>query len=141
MPTECNPDLFGFAAVGRREVVGSFDGGSITSDAGALLLRQTDQVIGLSKRLATCFHDRRCQELVEHMVQTLVGQRVFGIALGYEDINDHKDLRRDPVMAVLADKLQATRRDCAPLAGKSTLNRLELSTSLPTRYHKIAHVP
>src|SRR5260221_6278011 len=80
MPTECNPDLFGFAAVGRREVVGSFDGGSITSDAGALLLRQTDQVIGLSNRLAACFHNRRCQELVEHSVETLVGQRVFGIA-------------------------------------------------------------
>src|SRR5258706_194219 len=80
MPTECNPDLFGFAPVGRREVVGSFDGGSITSDAGGLLLRQTDQVIGLSKRLAACFHDRRCQELVEHSVEMLVGQRVFGIA-------------------------------------------------------------
>src|SRR5260370_24267040 len=93
MLTECNPDLFGFAPVGRREVVGSFDGGSITSDAGALLLRQTDQVIGLSKRLAACFHDRRCQELVEHSVETLVGQRVFGLALAYEVINDHDELR------------------------------------------------
>ena len=110
MPTECNPDLFGFAAVGRREVVGSFDGGSITSDAGALLLRQTDQVIGLSKRLAACFHDRCCQELVEHSVETLVGQRVFfGIALGYEDINDHDELRHDPTMAVLAGKPEAGR--------------------------------
>jgi hypothetical protein len=141
MPTECNPDLFGFAAVGRREVVGSFDGGSITSDAGALLLRQTDQVIGLSKRLAACFHDRRCQELVEHSVETLVGQRVFGIALGYEDINDHDELRHDPTMAVLAGKLEAGRANCAPVAGKSTLNRLELSRLEPTRYHKISHNP
>src|SRR6266404_2896850 len=138
MPTECNPDLFGFAAVGRREVVGSFDGGSITSDAGALLLRQTDQVIGLSKRLATCFHDRRCQELVEHSVETLVGQRVFGVALGYEDLVDHDELRHDPTMAVLAGKLSARRKDCAPLAGKSTLNRLELGGPEPTRYHRIA---
>src|SRR5712671_601885 len=141
MPTECNPDLFGFAAVGRREVVGSFDGGSITSDAGALLLRQTDQVIGLSKRLAACFHDRRCQELVEHSVETLVGQRVFGIALGYEDINDHDELRHDPTMAVLAGKLEAGRANCAPVAGKSTLNRLELSRAEATRYHKVSHDP
>jgi len=91
MPTECNPDLFGFAPVGRREVVGSFDGGSITSDAGALLLRQTDRAIGLTRRLAACFHDHRSQELVEHSVETLVGQRVLGNALGYEDINDHDD--------------------------------------------------
>jgi hypothetical protein len=77
--------------------------------------------------------------LVEHLVATLVGQRVFGIALGYEDINDHDELRHDPVMAVLAGKLQAERRDCAPVAGKSTLNRLELSRGTATRYHKIAH--
>jgi hypothetical protein len=141
MLTECNPDLFGFAPVGRREVVGSFDGGSITSDAGALLLRQTDQVIGLSKRLAACFHDRRCQELVEHSVETLVGQRVFGIALGYEDINDHDELRHDPTMAVLAGKLEAGRANCAPVAGKSTLNRLELSRAEATRYHKVSHDP
>src|SRR5258708_13839225 len=101
MPTECNPDLFGFAAVGRREVVGSFDGGSITSDAGALLLRQTDQGIGLSKRLAPCFHDRRCQELVEHSVETLGGQRVFGVPLAYEDINDNHELGPHPTMAWL----------------------------------------
>src|SRR5712675_1739724 len=71
-------------------------------DAGALLLKETDRVIGLSRRFAECFIDRRRPELVEHMVQKLVGQRVFGIALGYEDINDHEDLRREPVMAVLA---------------------------------------
>jgi hypothetical protein len=141
MPTECSAELFEFAPVGNRVVVGGFDGGAITSDAGALLLRETDRAIGLTRRFAECFIDRRCAELVEHAVQTLVGQRVFGIALGYEDINDHEDLRHDPMMAVLSGKLQATRRTCAPVAGKSTLNRLELSTSSPTRYHKIAHSP
>jgi Transposase DDE domain group 1 len=79
------------------------------------------------------------QELVEHRVETLVGQRVLGIALGYEDLNDHDELRHDPVMAVLAGKLEAHRKDCAPVAGKSTLNRLELSRPEATRYHKIAH--
>jgi hypothetical protein len=121
--------------------VGSFDGGAITSDAGALLLAATDRVIGLVGRFAGCFNDYRRQELIEHRVATLVGQRVFGIALGYEDLNDHDDLRRDPVMAVLAGKLEAGRANCAPVAGKSTLNRLELSRETATRYHKIAHDP
>jgi hypothetical protein len=141
MQTECNPGLFGFAPVGRREVVGSFDGGTITSDAGALLLRQADRIIGLTRRLAACFHDHRSQELIEHSVETLVGQRVFGNAMGYEDINDHDELRHDPTQAVLAGKLAARRANCAPVAGKSTLNRLELSQAEPTRYHKISHDP
>ena len=139
MQTECSAELFEFAPVGRREVVGSFDGGSITSDAGALLLRAADRKITLVDRFAGCFVDRRAQELIEHKVATLVGQRVFGIALGYEDLNDHDELRHDPVMAVLADKLEAGRANCAPVAGKSTLNRLELSRAEATRYHKIAH--
>jgi hypothetical protein len=141
MQTECNAERFEFGAVGRREVVGSFDGGAITSDAGALLLAATDRVIGLVDRFAECFNDYRRQELIEHRVATLVGQRVFGIALGYEDLNDHDDLRRDPVMAVLAGKLEAGRANCAPVAGKSTLNRLELSRETATRYHRIAHDP
>ncbi|HUB14298.1 MAG TPA: IS1380 family transposase, partial [Acetobacteraceae bacterium] len=118
-----------------------FDGGAITSDAGALLLGQTDRAIRLIERFAACFTDRRTPELVEHPVKTLVMQRVFGIALGYEDLNDHDDIRRDPVLAVLAGKLEAERSDCEPLAGKSTLNRLELSRTEPTRYHKIGHDP
>jgi hypothetical protein len=121
--------------------VGSFDGGAITSDAGALLLGKTDRAIGLVDRLAACFTDYRKVELIEHRVATLVGQRVFGIALGYEDLNDHDELRRDPVMAVLAGKLEAGRANCAPVAGKSTLNRLELSRETATRYHKIAADP
>jgi len=141
MPTECSADLFGFAPVEGREVVAGFDGGAITSDAGGLLLGATDRAIGLVDRLARCFHDVRRREWIEHEVATLVRQRVFGIALGYEDLNDHDELRHDPLMAVLAGKLAARRKECAPVAGKSTLNRLELSRLEPTRYHKISHNP
>jgi hypothetical protein len=95
----------------------------------------------MTRRFAACFYDRRRPELIEHEVVTLVSQRVFGIALGYEDLNDHDELRHDPIMAVLAGKLEARREDCAPVAGKSTLNRLELSKLAPTRYHKISHNP
>jgi len=141
MPTECNPTSMLFAPVEGRRVAADFDGGTMTSDAGALLLGASDRAIGLIDRFASCFADARAPELIEHRVATLVGQRVFGIALGYEDVIDHDQLRHDPVMAVLAGKLAARRSDCAPLAGKSTLNRLELSRPQPTRYHKIAHDP
>ena len=141
MPTECTPDFFGFEPVEGREVVAAFDAGLITSDAGALLLGATDHAIKMTDRFASCFHDVRRQELIEHEVVTLVRQRVFGIALGYEDLNDHDELRHDPLMAVLAGKLEARREDCAPVAGKSTLNRLERSRLEPTRYHKISHNP
>ena len=141
MPTECSADLFGFAPVEGREVVAGFDGGVITSDAGALLLGTADRALKLTERFAACFHDTRRQHLIEHEVATLLGQRVFGIALGYEDLNDHDELRHDPMMAVLAGKLEAGREDCAPVAGKSTLNRLELSRLEPTRYHKISSNP
>jgi Transposase DDE domain group 1 len=141
MPTECNPELFEFAPVEGRAVVAAFDGGTITSDAGALLLGGTDRAIRLTERFASCFTDTRAAELVEHSVTTMVAQRVFGIALGYEDLIDHDELRHDPVLAVLAGKLEAHRSDCAPLAGKSTLNRLELSRPEPTRYHKVSHDP
>jgi hypothetical protein len=141
MRTECTADFFGFEPVAGREVIAAFDAGAITSDAGALLLGATDRAIKMMDRFAACFHDERREELIEHEIVTLVGQRVFGIALGYEDLNDHDDLRHDPMMAVLAGKLAARREDCAPVAGKSTLNRLELSKLEPTRYHKISHNP
>jgi hypothetical protein len=141
MQTECSKDFFGFAPVEGREVVAAFDGGAITSDAGALLLGATDRAIGMMQRFAACFHDERQPHLIEHEVVTLVGQRVFAIALGYEDLNDHDQLRHDPMMAVLAGKLEARREDCAPVAGKSTLNRLERSVLEPDRYHKISHNP
>jgi Transposase DDE domain group 1 len=98
MPTECTPDSFGFEAVEGREVVATFDGGAISSNAGALLLGATDRAINMMDRFAT-FRDERRPELIEHKVVTLVGQRVFGIALGYEDLNDHDELRHDPLMA------------------------------------------
>jgi hypothetical protein len=140
MRTECNPDPLLFAPVEGRTVVASFDGGAITSDAGALLLGATDRAIGLFGRFASCFTDARDPERVEHEVATLIGQRVFGIALGYEDLIDHDQIRHDPVLAVLAGKLTARRSDCAPLAGKSTLNRLEHAPSgQPGRYHRISH--
>ena len=120
-------------------VVAAFGGGRMTSDAGAMLLSATERVIDLVGRFAGCFADYRAPELIEHEVRTLVGQRVYGIALGYEDLIDHEELRHDPVMAVLAGKLTARRSDCAPVAGKSTLNRLELSRPEPTRYHKISY--
>jgi hypothetical protein len=139
MPTECSTEQLEFAPVEGRQVVAAFDGGRITSDAGALLLGQTDRAIRLIDRFAACFTDARRPELIEHEVRTLVMQRMVGIALGYEDLSDHDELRHDPVLAALAGKLEARREDCAPLAGKSTLNRLELSRPQPTRYHKIAY--
>jgi hypothetical protein len=113
----------------------------MTSDAGGLLLGATDRAIGMMERFAGCFVDRRDPALIEHEVRTLVGQRVLGLALGYEDLNDHDHLRHDPLFAVLAGKLSARRQDCAAVAGKSTLNRLELSRPEATKYHKISHDP
>src|SRR5688572_3784935 len=139
MPTECSRDLFGYEVVEGRQVVAAFDGGEVTSDAGALLLGATDRAIGLVGRFAGCFEDGRDQAQIEHSVETMTAQRVFGIALGYEDLNDHDQLRHDPVLATLAGKLTARRPNCAPLAGKSTLNRLEHAPSEPSRYHKIGH--
>src|SRR6266566_1336862 len=141
MPTECSAELFDFGTVEGRAVEAAFDAGLVTSDAGALLLGATDRAIRMTARFAACFHDERRRDLIEHEVATLVGQRVFGIALGYEDLNDHDELRHDPMMAVLAGKLEARREECAPVAGKSTLNRLELSKLEPARYHKISHNP
>jgi hypothetical protein len=141
MPTQCSRDLFGYEVVEGRAVVAAFDGGEGTTEAGGLLLGATDRTIHLVGRFAACFVDHRAQGQVEHTVAAMVAQRVFGIALGYEDLIDHDHLRRDPVLAVLAGKLEAKRRDCAPLAGKSTLNRLEHAPLLPRRYHKIGHDP
>jgi hypothetical protein len=139
MPTECSRDLFGFAPVEGRRGEAAFDGGDNTSDAGGLLLGATDRAIGLVGRFAACFNDSRAQAQVEHPIPAMVAQRVFGIALGYEDLIDHDQLRHDPVLAILAGKLAAKRKDCAPLAGKSTLNRLEHAPAGPSRYHKIDH--
>jgi hypothetical protein len=139
MPTECSRDLFGYEVVEGRQVVAAFDGGQVTSDGGGLLLGAANRALGLVRRLAGCFTDGRAPALVEHTVETMLMQRICGIALGYEDLVDHDQLRHDPVLAALAGKLEARRKDCAPLAGKSTLNRLEHAPLAPSCYHKIGH--
>jgi hypothetical protein len=133
--TECIQSSFGFAGCGSREVVARFDGGTISSDGGALLLRHTDQRLNLLPRLAACFLDGRSQDQVEHTVLEMLSQRVYGLALGYEDLNDHEQLRSDPVFGVLAGRAQLDQ----PLAGKSTLNRLELGSGARDRYKKITY--
>ncbi|MGH7207803.1 MAG: IS1380 family transposase [Nitrospiraceae bacterium] len=147
MTTECNQPSFTFHAHFSREVIGRFDGGTITSDGGALLLREVEQRTGILRQFAACFTDHRDPDLIEHHVQELVAQRVYGLALGYEDLNDHDDLRHDPLLAVLAGKPDPTGQDRRrdrdrgkALAGKSTLNRLELTPADATadsRYKKI----
>jgi hypothetical protein len=131
--TDCNQSSFGFEACGKREIVARFDGGTISSDGGALLLRQTDQRLNLLARLAQCFLDGRNQKQVEHSILEMLRQRIYGLALGYEDLNDHEQLRQDPIFGVLAGREELDQ----PLAGKSTLNRLELGAGVPDRYKKI----
>ena len=141
MPTQCIPEAMQFARLDRRDVVADFGGGAITSDAGALLLGATDRAIGLVDRFAACFSDGRSAGRIVHDVPTLIGQRVLGIALGYEDLIDHDDLRHDPALGLVLGRLEARRRSCAPLAGKSTLNRLEHAPVGADRYRRIAHDP
>lgn len=136
MTTECSEPRYLFQPLGRREVVARFDGGSITSDGGVLLLREVEARTGIVAGFAACFRDLRDPARIEHSVSELVTQRVFGLALGYEDLVDHDDLRRDPLLAVAVGRADAER----PLAGKSTLNRLELTRGDATaadRYQKI----
>jgi len=123
-----------FGPHGRREVVASFDGGTISSDGGVLLLREVDRRLKLVERLAGCFRDERSALLVRHRLNELIAQRVYGLALGYEDLNDHEQLRHEPLLAVVAGKCEVGQE---ALAGKSTLNRLELSRGSSSRYHKI----
>jgi hypothetical protein len=136
--TECNQNAFGFEEHFSRQVVGEFDGSQLTSDGGAMLLRAADRKIGLLNRMTGCFTDSRQPERVEHELGQMLAQRVYGLALGYEDLNDHEELRHDPLLAVLAGK----REMGSPLAGKSTLNRLELTpagSGQQERYHKIGY--
>ena len=139
MQTECNLDSLDFASLGSRKVTAVFDGGAITSNAGALLLREVDRVLGLSRRVAACFTDGRRQVRIEHSVETLLAQRIHGIALGYEDLNDHDELRHDPVLGLLSGKLEAHRANCSLLAGKTTLN--DLSTRQRPTMTAIASFP
>src|SRR5207253_4928449 len=133
--TECIQDRFGFTSVsGKREIVAEFSGGTISSDGGGLLLQETDAKMNLLSRLSQCFSDGRNAQLIEHSVEQMIRQRVYGLALGYEDLNDHEQLRQDPLLALMAGKAEP---GAEPLAGKSTLNRMELGNGMPNRYKKI----
>jgi len=134
--TECTQSQFQFAPHFSRQVVARFDGGQMTTDAGGLLLRETDLRLNLLSRFAQCFVDRRNPLLTRHSVRELVAQRVYGLALGYEDLNDHEQLRHDPMLRLLAGKPHLEEE---PLAGKSTLNRLELNDGAASRYSKITY--
>jgi hypothetical protein len=131
--TKCTQSVFGFEAFGKREIVARFDGGAISSDGGAFLLRETDRRLNLLPRLADCFLDGRNQQQIEHTVLAMLSQRIYGLALGYEDLNDHEQLRKDPVFGILAGRTDTEE----PLAGKSTLNRMELGAGTKDRYKKI----
>ena len=136
--TECSQSQFPFEAHFSRQVMGRFDGSQLTTDGGGLLLRQADRKIGLLQRVTACFTDHRRRERVEHELHQMLAQRIYGLALGYEDLNDHEQLREDPLLALLAGKREITE----PLAGKSTLNRMELTPAgcaLVERYHKITY--
>ena len=147
MSTECTQERFDFHPLNRRDVVARFDGGEITSDAGALLLREVERRTKILRQLSSCFTDHRDPERIEHSVFELLAQRVYGLALGYEDVNDHDRLRHDPLMGLLAEKSDPRGGDrrCAKdkgraVAGKSTLNRFELTpadASPSARYKKI----
>jgi hypothetical protein len=142
MQTECSAEPLAFEGFAGRKVIADFAGGMTSSDAGALLLRQADRAVGLIQRVAGSFTDHRAPEQVVHALPTLIGQRIVGIALGYEDLSDHDDLRHDPVLALFAERRAPKRSDCALLAGKSTLNRLEHVAAVGLgRYHKITHDP
>jgi len=137
MSTECNQIVFGFHPLKHREIRAQFDGGAITSEGGGLLLREVEKRIGIVRQFAACFRDYRDPDLIEHTVEELVAQRVYGLALGYEDLNDHEELRKDPLLAVLVEKSDPEEE---VLAGKSTLNRLELTpetANAKARYKKI----
>ena len=137
MSTECNQFVFGFHPLKHREIRAQFDGGAITTEGGGLLLREVEKRIGVVRQFAACFRDYRNPDLIEHSVEELVAQRVYGLALGYEDLNDHEELRKDPLLAVLVEKSDPVGE---ALAGKSTLNRLELTpatASAKARYKKI----
>src|SRR5437588_6600198 len=147
MATECNASYLDFPMVGPRQVLADFDGGDISTDGGALLLRETERLTGIVRQFAACFTDHRKADLTEHTVEGLVAQRVYALALGYEDLNDHDDLRHDPLLATIVGKQDPTgqsrvhQRDRGKaLAGKSTLNRLELTpvgADQDSRYKKI----
>lgn len=148
MPTECKPESLSFQAAGGREIVASFDGGTVSSDGGMLLIWEADRRTGIMEQFTKCFRDCRDEGRVEHSLSSMLSQRVYGIALGYEDLVDHDQLRKDPLLATVVGSSDPTGANRArerdrgsALCGKSTLSRLELSSrdSAPRdRYKKIS---
>lgn len=132
--TECNQIRFAFAPHFSRSVKADFAGGQISSDGGALLLRETERRVDVMGRFTACFRDQRHPRYITHEVREMIHQRVYSLALGYEDLNDQESLRHDPLLGLLAGKRKLGEE---PLAGKSTLNRLELSSQEKDRYKKI----
>ncbi len=144
--TDCKHQPLLFQDLGRRKVVADFSGGTLSSDGGVLFLRQVDNALGLTRRLAACFGDQRDPVFVEHSVRELVAQRLYAEALGYEDVNDHQYLRHDPLLATACGKLDPVGQERmfhpgAALAAPATLNRLELSNNKQSRCHKLPHDP
>src|SRR5580658_3119608 len=146
--TDCKRQPLLFQDLGLRQVVADFTGGTLSSDGGVLLLRQVDANLGLTQSLAQCFEDSRQQVYVDHSVRQLLAQRLYGLALGYEDLNDHERLRLDPLLAAACEKEAPLGEDRfnpadrgIALAGASTLNRLELSNNRDSRCHKLRHDP
>jgi hypothetical protein len=146
--TDCAPETLLFADLGPRQVVTDFSGGTLSSDGGVLLVRQVDRSLGLTRQLAQCFQDRRDARYVDHSLEQLLAQRLYGLVLGYEDLNDHDALRRDPLLAVACEKKDPSGQDRfnpafrgVALAGAATLHRLELSNEKQTRCHKLTHDP
>ena len=137
MQTECSAGAYEFPASCGRRVVARFDGGRMSSDGGVILVKQADDILGLSRRFAACFRDKRHPGFVEYRVEDLVRQRIMGLALGYEDLNDHDALRHDLIFGLASGRLSGGRANCAALAGKSTLNRLERSGHKADRYCRI----
>ena len=146
--TECGTEGLLFSDLGPRKVVADFTGGLLSSDGGVLLLRQIDRGMGITRHLAGCFRDTRNALFVDHSVEQLLAQRLYGLALGYEDLNDHDTLRLDPLLAVACEKKDPLGQDRfnpafrgVALASSATLNRLELSNDKKSRCHKLAHDP
>ena len=144
--TDCSSAPLLLPDLGTRKVVADFSGGQLSSDGGALLLRQIDRALGVSRTVAGCFLDLRDSRYVDHSVEHLLAQRLHALALGYEDLNNHATLRMDPLLAVAAGKTDPLGQDRLQdrgraLAAPSTLNRLELSNCKATRYHKLSHDP
>lgn len=135
--TQCTQVEFEFTGgTGGRRVVAAFDGGPISNDGGVLLLREAERRIGLIQAVSKCFRDGRDPELIEHTLGQLLSQRIYGLALGYEDLNDHDELRTDALLGLVSGKAKPGQE---LLAGKSTLNRLELSTDTADRYKRIVY--